>query len=203
MEIIIIGAGGFAKQIIEVCELSNIKIRGLVDDFTSHDLFNYPILGNVEYLTKLLLDEPQLKIFCSIGDVNVRKRIFNLFPQNFINCIHPNSTISKYHKMGMGNYIGPNACIMPNVTIGDNNIIDTLAVVCHDSQVSDHNHLATHSCLLGRVIIENCNLIGANSTILPNLTLGSNNILGAGAVLTKNKEDNFVLIGIPAKEYYH
>ena len=201
MEIIIIGAGGFAKQVIEVCELTNIKIRGLINDFAFGHLLGHSILGDMKYLSILLLNEPHLKIFCGIGDVMVREKIFNLYPDNFVNCIHPDSKISSYSKIeGTGNYIGPGVCVMQDVIIGNNNIIDPLVVLSHDSHIGDHNHLAAHCCLLGRVVIKDRNLIGSNSTILPKLTLGSNNILGAGAVLTKSKEDNKILVGVPARE---
>lgn len=200
MEVIIIGAGGFAKQVIEVCELTNIKIRGLIDDFAIGELFDYPILGNIEYLTELLSKEPELKVFCGIGNVTIRKRIFDLFPRMFINCIYPDSKISTYSMMGTGNYIGSGVCIMPDVVIGNNIIIDPLVVLSHDVIVGDHNHLAAHCCLLGKVTIEDCNLIGSNSTILPKITMGSNNILGAGAVLTKSVGNNKVLKGVPARE---
>jgi sugar O-acyltransferase (sialic acid O-acetyltransferase NeuD family) len=200
MELIIIGAGGFAKQVIDVAQLNNYKIYGIIDDLSSEGLYNYPILGNINDLDKILENQPQLKVFCGIGDIKTRERIFNLFPYRFVNCIHPSSIISKYSSMGIGNYIGPGVCIMPDVVIGNNNIIDPLVVLSHDVKIGNHNHLAAHCCLLGKVSIKDCNLIGSNSTILPKINLGSNNILGAGAVLTKNKENNKILVGIPAKE---
>lgn len=199
MEVIIIGAGGFAKQVIEVCELINIKILGLIDDFASGDVFGHLILGDTIYLNNLVINKPEIKVFCGIGDINTRKRIFNLYSDRFINCIHPDSKISIHSKIGTGNYIGPGVCIMPDVVIGDNNIIDPLVVLSHDASIGDHNHLAAHCCLLGKVTIDDCNLIGSNSTILPKITIGKNNILGAGAVLTKPVTDNKILKGIPAK----
>lgn len=200
MEIIIIGSGGFAKQIIDVAQLNNYKIIGLIDDNSTQGIYNYPIIGKIPDLDIILNNNIDLKLFCGIGDTKTRERIFNLFPDRFINCIHPNSIISNYCTIGNGNYIGPGVCVMPDVVIGNNNIIDPLVVLSHDSIIGDHNHLAAHSCLLGKVIIKNTNLIGSNSTILPKIIMGSNNILGAGGVLTKSVENNKVLIGVPARE---
>lgn len=197
MEVIILGAGGFAKQAIEAFELSGSKIKGLLDDGPVVELLGYPILGKIESLSKIL--SPHDKIFCGIGNVQTRKLLFYKFPNRWVNCIHPNANISKYSTIGHGNYIGPGVCIMPKAIVGNNNILDCSTVISHDSVVGDHNHLAANSCLLGNVRIENCNLIGANSTILPGKTMISNNILGAGAVLTKSIDSNQILTGIPAK----
>jgi acetyltransferase-like isoleucine patch superfamily enzyme len=41
--------------------------------------------------------------------------------------------------------------------------------------------------------------IGANATILPGIKLGQNSLVGAGSVVTKDVEENAVVIGNPAK----
>ena len=200
MKLIIIGAGGFAKQVIDVAQLNKFEIIGIIDDFSLEGLYDYPILGKISDLNELLSCQSELKVFCGIGDTKVRERIFSLFPDRFVNCIHPTAVISTYSIIGTGNYIGPNVCIMPDVKIGHNNIIDPIVVLSHDVIIGNHNHLAAHCCLLGKVTIKDCNLIGSNSTVLPKINVGSHNILGAGAVLTKSKEDNKILVGVPAKE---
>jgi acetyltransferase-like isoleucine patch superfamily enzyme len=42
--------------------------------------------------------------------------------------------------------------------------------------------------------------IGANSTILPGITIGEGAIIGAGSVVTKDVEENCVVIGNPARK---
>ena len=196
MQVVIIGAGGFCKQVIDIFELNKISIRGLLDDHRTESLFEYPVIGTIKNYCPIEDDY----LFCAIGNVKLRKEIYQVFPDRWINCVHPTADVSKYATIGNGNYVGPGSCLMPGAIIGNNNIIDPLVVVSHDVSIGDHNHLAAHTCLLGRVIIKDCNLLGANSTILPNLTVGSNNILGAGAVNTKSISNNKIMIGIPARE---
>ena len=42
-------------------------------------------------------------------------------------------------------------------------------------------------------------LIGANSTIICGNRIGRNSLVGAGSVVTKDVEDNTVVVGNPAK----
>ena len=41
--------------------------------------------------------------------------------------------------------------------------------------------------------------IGTNAIVLPNRSIGKNSYVGAGAVVTKNVEDNSVVVGNPAR----
>lgn len=194
MEVIIIGGGGFAKQVIDVFELTGVTVLGFLDDDQKKThLLSYPRLGGLDHR------HPQAYYFCGIGNLEVRERIFREFPGPWLNCIHPTAIISKHSTMGLGNYLGPGACLMPGGAIGNNNILDPHAVISHDSYIADHNHLAAQSCLLGGVQIGSGNLIGTGAVVLPKLTLGEKNTIGAGAVVTKSIEDRETLVGVPAK----
>ena len=52
--------------------------------------------------------------------------------------------------------------------------------------------------LIGPNIEDNVSL-GANSVILPGITLKMGTIVGAGSVVTKNTNENDIVIGNPAK----
>ncbi|WP_237026840.1 DapH/DapD/GlmU-related protein [Lactobacillus sp. S2-2] len=41
--------------------------------------------------------------------------------------------------------------------------------------------------------------IGAGSIILPGVTVGENSIVGAGSIVTKDVNDNTVVVGNPAR----
>jgi sugar O-acyltransferase (sialic acid O-acetyltransferase NeuD family) len=196
MEVVIIGAGSLATQVIEVFILNNFTIIGLLDDNRQEPLFGYPILGKINDWTNT-----NYPLFCAIGDIQIRKQILEKFLNyRWINCIHPQANISSFSQIGNGNYIGPGCCLMPRVSLGNNNILDPGSILSHDVKVRDNNHIASHCCLLGRVKIGNNNLLGANSTVLPDISIGNDNILGAGAVATKFITEGKILKGIPARE---
>ena len=56
-----------------------------------------------------------------------------------------------------------------------------------------------HSLLVKPVVIRQNTWIGANAVILQGITIGKNAIVGAGSVVTKDVEDNTIVVGTPAK----
>ena len=52
--------------------------------------------------------------------------------------------------------------------------------------------------VLGPTIKDNAK-IGAGASILPNVVIGENSIVGSGSVVTKDVEDNVLVMGIPAR----
>lgn len=51
----------------------------------------------------------------------------------------------------------------------------------------------------GKVTIKQNAWIGMGATILPGVTIGKNAVVGAGSVVTKDVEDNAVVVGNPAR----
>ena len=58
----------------------------------------------------------------------------------------------------------------------------------------DYTYYCRYYCTIG-----NYSNIGTNATILPKIKIGKNVIVGAGTVVTKDVEDNAVVVGIPGK----
>jgi UDP-2-acetamido-3-amino-2,3-dideoxy-glucuronate N-acetyltransferase len=52
-------------------------------------------------------------------------------------------------------------------------------------------------------IVKRGSSIGSNATILPGVVIGEGSMVGAGAVVTRNVENNSVVVGNPAKKIAH
>ena len=52
----------------------------------------------------------------------------------------------------------------------------------------------------GNVTIGRGSMIGTGATILPTINIGKNAIIGAGSVVTKDVENNGVVVGNPARK---
>jgi sugar O-acyltransferase (sialic acid O-acetyltransferase NeuD family) len=194
--------GGF-HEVIELCELQNIKIAGIIDNFKKDSFLGYPILGT---------DDDAIKLFNSYGDIPIlitpdqpkdRKRIAEIYQKAgyaFLDLVSSFSLISKSVTLGKGVLIQSNVNISANVFIGDFVRVNTMANIMHDSIIERYTTIAPNTVILGNVKIGCLAYIGSNATILPGITIGNEAIIGAGAVVNKDVPDGKTMVGNPARE---
>lgn len=199
-QLIIIGAGGHSKSVIDSLDFNKFKIVGFIDDNKSGKHFGYKILGNrIEDI-----DEPNnYSYFIAIGDNTIRELWFNKLKElqlKIINIVDKTAIISKSAKVGRGCFIGKMAIINADSTIGDNCIINTKALIEHECSIGNSNHISTNSVVNGNVVIGNRVFIGSSAVIRGQLKINDNIIVGAGAVVINSIKSNTTVVGVPAKE---
>ncbi len=209
--IYIIGAGGFAKEVLYLINTINkidkkFEFRGFVDKKKSPSALrinntDYEIIDQDIFLNDYKNNRENINIALGIGVPQIIKNVVKEFSEyNFPNIIHPDcygdfNNIS----LGQGNIITAGCNFTTDIRIGSFNIFNLNSTLGHDSVIEDNNVVNPGVNISGGVSIGSTNLIGAGATILQYLKIGSNSVLGAGAVLTKDLESNKLAIGIPAK----
>jgi len=208
---LIIGAKGFAKEILQVCyknnELDNLKFYDDVNDEIVGEIYNkFEIIKTIDHVQQHFKNVDN-RFTIGIGNSNLRKKLSDKF-ENIGGQI--TSTIS--HNITIGDYdviIGEGANILDGVRISNSVKIGKLAliyynsVITHDCVIGDYVEISPSVNILGRVTIGDYTHLGANSTILPDVKIGSNVKIGAGAVVTKDIPNNCTAIGVPAKIIKH
>jgi sugar O-acyltransferase (sialic acid O-acetyltransferase NeuD family) len=203
---LIVGAKGFAKEILEAFE-NNIHADKIAfyDDVNDHDgkLF--------EKFNILKTEESALDFFktngneFSLGAGNpfTRYKLYKKFMAlggRFCSGISSNAITGKYNVViGEGCNILPNAVISNDVSLGKGCIVYYNAVITHDCRLGDFVEVSPSVNLLGRVSVGSFSQIGAGAVVLPDVIIGKNVVIGAGAVVTENIKDNSVAAGVPAK----
>ena len=106
--------------------------------------------------------------------------------------IHPGAKIGKnlFIDHGMGVVIGETSEIGDNVTIYH---MVTLGGISPSINSNNQRNIKRHPTLMDNVVV------GSGAQILGPVIVGKNSKIGANAVVTKNVEENAVMIGIPAK----
>ncbi|MBP7860894.1 acetyltransferase [bacterium] len=194
--VVIFGAGGHAKVVKDVLELSNWRIVAYVDTFTEvEELEGIPVYSDTSKLA------PQ-KFIVAIGNNTVRQKCFLSLTQlgwQPITAIHPSAIIAKTATIGSGTVMMPGCIVNSDSRIGQNCIINSKALIEHDCVIGDHVHIAPGATLGGSCEVGIGCLVGIGATLLPQKMMKERSILGAGAVLIKNLEADKVAYGIPAK----
>jgi sugar O-acyltransferase (sialic acid O-acetyltransferase NeuD family) len=95
---------------------------------------------------------------------------------------------------GWNCFIMPPALVHPCVTIGNNVFIWSGAMVGHHSVIEDHCWLTSCCNISGNVHLGANTFVAVNATVGHSVIIGKNCFLGANALVTKNVEDEKVII---------
>lgn len=86
-------------------------------------------------------------------------------------------------------------------SLGDNVMLTNCTILGHDGSIAVLNKAYNKKLdSVGKVDIKNNVFVGHGAIILPGVTIGPNVVVGAGAVVTKDIEENSVVVGVPAKK---
>ncbi|MEC4050892.1 acetyltransferase [Flavobacterium sp. SUN046] len=192
---VLYGASGHCKVIIDICENCNLAIKAIVDDNPKSKV----ILGR----EVLKSDTINLKIedclLISIGNNKVRKLLSNQLKVNFLKLIHPRAVISNYSNIGEGTVVMAGVVVNPEVTIGKHCIINTSSIVEHDCKIYDFVHISPNVSLAGGVIIGEGTHVGIGVSVIQGVKIGKWATIGAGAVIIRDVPDFAVIVGNPGK----
>jgi sugar O-acyltransferase (sialic acid O-acetyltransferase NeuD family) len=204
---IIIGAKGFAKEVLEVFHSQN-KLKNLVffDNISTHVpefLFgHFPVLKN-ENEVKDHFKAHGTQFALGLGNPKHRFQMAELLKSwggELTSVISDHSEIGNYDiSIGDGCNILPNSIIANGSQIGQGCIIYYNTIVTHDCIVGDFAELSPGATLLGGCKIGNFSKIGSNATIFPGIQIGENAVIGAGAVVKIHVPDNATAVGVPAR----
>jgi sugar O-acyltransferase (sialic acid O-acetyltransferase NeuD family) len=199
-QLVVIGAGGHARPVIDVAMSLGYEIIGIIDvDYTGaqETLMGVDVIGGMEKLTDFV---PSLvMVFIAVGDNNKRKAITEkVMSYNFDipSLVHNSSIISHSVMMGKGVFINAGAIINAMAAIGSGAIINTGAIVDHESLIGDFSHVAPGVSIAGRVAIGSCSFIGVGTSVIDKINIGENVIVGAGSTIIKDVESNTKVVGV-------
>lgn len=203
---IIIGAKGFAKEILFVLEQ--------LKDTCFDELYFYDdVSTEIEYIFKKYkvlrsiaeiktIHEVKFDFVLGIGGTSVRE----LLTKKMLDAggilrsvISPFSQIGNHNEIGEGVSIMGNVIITNSVTIGQGTLLNLNATIGHDSVIGRYCDIMPGVNISGNCTIGDYCAIGTNAAILPNITIGNNAKVGAGAVVTKDVSSGQTVVGIPAK----
>lgn len=203
--IVVIGAGGFGREVIMLIEdinkVSNEwNIVGFVDDnpeILEKKINGIEVVGNIDWLSK-----QELFVINAIGDGNIREKINERLIESkntFATLIHPTVITSSSVTIGEGTIICAGNIITTNISIGKHVIINLSCTIGHDDIIQDYVTILPGSNISGFVNLEAGVTIGTGTQVIQNLVIGVNTLVGAGATVVKDLPANCTAVGSPAK----
>jgi sugar O-acyltransferase (sialic acid O-acetyltransferase NeuD family) len=204
--VVIIGAGGFAREVAEIIEHINSTkneydfLGYIVDQKYGNpgDIVNgKPILGGFDWLAE---NSSIVKAVCGVGSSSDRYRLIDRASQidtRFCNLIHPSVTISTRVSLGEGVIIAAGCHLTTQIDIGNHTQINLDCTIGHDSVLGKLVTLAPGVHVSGKVVIGEGSNIGTGVNIIDGVRIGDWSIIGAGTTVIRDIPPNTTVVGVP------
>ena len=158
--IIVLGAGGHAKVLIDAMRLTGATIIGIVDadlNLQGNKILGVTVIGNDEVVLQYSHDD--ILLVTGVGSISLpklRQALYEKFKNrgyNFASVIHPSAVIASDVMLNEGIQVMAGAVVQPGCVVGCNVIINTRASVDHDCSIGKHVHIAPGVTLSGAVTV--------------------------------------------------
>lgn len=204
--LIVLGAGGHAKVLIDALRLAGRRILFTVDaDPARHggSVAGVSVRGGDDVV---LAHAPETVLLVhglgSTRQCEDRRRLFERMKQRgyrFASVVHPSAVVSPSASLGEGVQVLAGAVVQPGAALEDDVIVNTNASVDHDCQVGRHSHVGPGACLGGGVRVGERTHVGAGATVIQYRTIGAGVLIGAGSVVVRDLPDGTTAYGVPAR----
>lgn len=197
--LIVLGAGGFAKSIIDALDGSQYNLVGFIDSFKKGEHQGYKILANsIEELEK----KEEYIYFIGIGEPKIREEYFyklKKYNLKLANIIDKTAILSRNITLGEGVFIGKMVIVNADAILEDNVVLNTRSLIEHGNHIGAHTNISTNSVLNGDVQVGKSTFIGSCTVVNGQIKIGSNSVIGSGSVVIRDIDDNVVVAGSPTR----
>jgi sugar O-acyltransferase (sialic acid O-acetyltransferase NeuD family) len=198
--LLILGAGSFAIETLEIAELAGgIQPLGFVvsdppGEGATHA--GLPVYGEDAIPT----DVPGLHIVGGIVSNRRRGFIERLVARSFppVTLRHPTAIVSPRAILTPGAVIGAGVIVASHSRIGAHALLNRGANVGHDNDIGDFVTISPGATLAGAIHVGRGAYIGAGAVIRDHLSIGEGAVVAAGAVVVKPVPPHTLVAGCPA-----
>ena len=207
--LILIGAGGFARETIELVRAINREaptweLVGLLDDnpeLGGQELLGVPVLG----LCSAVAEYPEAAFAACVASPQDPLRRLRLIArlglplERYATLVHPRATIAGSATLGPGSIVQANCVLTADIHIGWHVAMMPAVVLTHDDTVEDGVTFAAGVRVASGVTIEAGAYIGAGALLREHVSVGAGALVGMGSVVTKPIPAGETWYGSPAR----
>jgi sugar O-acyltransferase (sialic acid O-acetyltransferase NeuD family) len=201
--ILIFGAGGFGKEILDILSLTpsfeGAKVFFLDDSVpVGNGLDGAIVVGSSDYLktaensiVTIAIGTPRIR--CILTQRVIEAKL------PFATIIDHTAQLRRNAQVGTGSILCANTILSVNAHIGEHNVVNIGATISHDVTTGPYTVISPGAIILGEVTIGEGVEIGAGAIIHPQVKIGNWCKIAMGAVVYKDVPDNAIVSGNPAR----
>jgi sugar O-acyltransferase (sialic acid O-acetyltransferase NeuD family) len=207
--LLLVGAGGFARETLELVRAINRvspgwELRGFLDDDSSRhgsEIHGVPVLGPSEAVHE---HADALVAACVASPSDPLRRLglvarLSLPAERYATLIHPTAVVPESATIGPGSVLHAATVLTADIQLGSHVAVMPAVVFTHDDVVGDGATFGAGVRLAGGVTIEAGAYVGSGALIREGITVGSGAVVGMGAVVTSSVPAHEVWVGVPAR----
>lgn len=205
-QLIIIGAGGFGRELYEmlwdVFSPETYQVKGFLSA-DPVDLRGWGIPHDVIGDPDGYVPESDDRFLLAIGQMDVRKRLVEQLEGcggRFESFIHPTARIAKTAKVANGAVIYPNAVVSNQSELSGHVHLNYFASVGHDCRLGRYCLLAPYATLNGNVRLDDEVYLSTHGTVAPGCRLGRRSKLSANSACMRDAPENTLVFGVPGRQ---
>jgi sugar O-acyltransferase (sialic acid O-acetyltransferase NeuD family) len=208
---LLVGAGGFARETIELVRAVNRAapawdLLGLLDDDPSlhgNRVLGVEVLGGSAAVHERT-DALVVACVASPDDPPRRLRLVErlaLAPERYATLLHPAAVVPESATIGPGTVLHATTVLTADVTLGSHVTTMPAVVLTHDDVVGDGVTFGAGVCVAGGVTIEYGAYIGSGALLRERIRVGAGAVVGMGAVVTRAVPAGETWAGVPARPF--
>jgi sugar O-acyltransferase (sialic acid O-acetyltransferase NeuD family) len=205
MDLVIIGAGGHGRVVLDILQAAGKhRVVGFLDAdpaLVGTEISGTPVLGPINQISRLRQQKIKGAIV-AIGDNRIRCSYAALLAEHGlerVTAVHPSAVVAKTSVIGHNTVVAAGVVVAASVKVGDSVILNTSCVIDHECEIDAGAHICPGALLAGRVRIGAGAFVGLGAKVLPCLSIGKGAVVGAGSVVLKDVADGSTVVGVPAR----
>lgn len=204
--VIILGAGGHARVVLDALDSSGRRAAGLIDPnrtLWGSELDGVKIAGGDDKLASFPPDRFDAVIGVGAArDTRRRRQVQEAAAAAgyaLPSIVAASAVVARSARLGDGVQVLTRAVVHPGAEIGPGTIINTAAIVEHDCAVGPYAFVGPAAVLCGAVRLGEGAFVGAGAVVLPGVKIGVGALVAAGAVVRRDVAEGATELGRPAR----
>jgi sugar O-acyltransferase (sialic acid O-acetyltransferase NeuD family) len=200
MSVLIVGASGHGREVLDVVVACGHDVAGFADDGRPDPeplrRLGVPLLGGTE-----ALGAHAGTVVLGIGDSAARRRAADaLGAQRWVVAlVHPAATFGRDVELGEGTVVTAGARLTTHIAVGPHGYVGPNATIGHDATLGTAVTVLPGATVSGSVTLDDGVLIGTGANLRQGVRVGEGAVVGAGAVVLGDVAPGTTVVGVPAR----
>jgi sugar O-acyltransferase (sialic acid O-acetyltransferase NeuD family) len=200
VSVLIVGASGHGREVLDVVLACGHDVAGFVDD-------GQPERGPLDRRGVALLGGTALvgahdgEVVLGIGDGAARRRVAaSLGSARWLPAaVHPLASLGGDVELADGTVVAAGARLTTHISVGVHGYVGPNATIGHDAVLGGHVTVLPGATVSGSVTLEDGVVIGTGANVRQGVRVGVGAVVGAGAVVLSDVAPGTTVVGVPAR----